>query len=30
MTIVLKYPEFDKVFEVYTDVSDFAIGGVLI
>lgn len=26
---VLKYPEFDKKFEVPTDVSDFAIGGVL-
>lgn len=27
---VLKYPEFDKEFEVYTDVNDFAIGDVLI
>ena len=26
---VLKYPEFDKAFEVHTDASDFAIGGVL-
>ena len=26
---VLKFPEFDKLFEVYTDASDFAIGGVL-
>lgn len=27
---VLKYPEFDKEFEVHTDASGFAIGGVLI
>ena len=26
---VLKFPEFDKPFEVHTDASDFAIGGVL-
>ena len=26
---VLKYPEFDKEFEVHTDASEFAIGGVL-
>jgi hypothetical protein len=26
---VLKFPEFDKLFEVHTDVSNFAIGGVL-
>ena len=27
---VLKFPEFKKPFEVHTDASDFAIGGVLI
>jgi hypothetical protein len=26
---VLKFPEFDQPFEVHTDASDFAIGGVL-
>ena len=26
---VLKFPEFKKPFEVHTDASDFAIGGVL-
>ena len=26
---VLKYPKFDKAFEIHTDASDFAIGGVL-
>ena len=26
---VLKFPEFEKPFEVHTDASDFAIGGVL-
>ena len=26
---VLKFPEFKKPFEVYTDASDFVIGGVL-
>ena len=26
---MLKFPEFDKPFEVHTIVSDFAIGGVL-
>ena len=26
---VLKFPEFKKLFEVHTDASDFAIGGVL-
>ena len=26
---MLKYPEFDKEFEVHTDASSFAIGGVL-
>ena len=26
---VLKFPKFDKPFEVHTDASDFAIGGVL-
>jgi hypothetical protein len=26
---VLKFPEFDKPFEVHTDANDFAIGGVL-
>ena len=27
--LVLKFPEFEKPFEVHTDASDFAIGGVL-
>jgi hypothetical protein len=27
--LVLKFPEFDKSFEVHTEGSDFAIGGVL-
>ena len=26
---VLKFPEFEKPFEVHTNASDFAIGGVL-
>ena len=29
LAIVFKYPEFDKEFEVHTDASGFAIGGVL-
>ncbi len=27
---VLKLPDFDKDFEIYFDVSDFAIGGVIV
>jgi hypothetical protein len=28
-TLVLKFPNFTKLFEVHTDVNDFVIGGVL-
>ncbi len=27
---VLKLPDFDKDFEIHSDASDFAIGGVLV
>jgi hypothetical protein len=29
-TPVLKFPNFDKDFEIHSDASDFAIGGVLV
>jgi hypothetical protein len=28
--LVLKLPDFDKDFEIHSDASDFAIGGVLV